>query len=128
MLELTDLHVRYGNIRALQGVSLTVATGELVALIGSNGAGKSTVLRTISGLLRPADGTISFEGADITRAATDQIVGLGISHCPEGRRIFGRLSVSDNLRLGAVAQGDQKAVADDLDMVFTLFPRSEEVV
>ena len=72
MLELTDLHVRYGNIRALQGVSLTVATGELVALIGSNGAGKSTVLRTISGLLRPSDGTISFEGADITRAPTDR--------------------------------------------------------
>ena len=122
MLELADLHVRYGNIRALQGVSLTVATGELVALIGSNGAGKSTVLRTISGLLRPSDGTISFEGADITHAATDRIVALGISHCPEGRRIFGRLSVSDNLRLGAVAQRDSKAVAADLDMVFTPLP------
>jgi branched-chain amino acid transport system ATP-binding protein len=112
MLELTDLHVRYGNIRALQGVSLTVATGELVALIGSNGAGKSTVLRTISGLLRPSDGTISFEGADISHA--------------EGRRIFGRLSVSDNLRLGAVAQRDSKAVAADLDTVFTLFPLLKE--
>ena len=110
----------------LQGVSLTVATGELVALIGSNGAGKSTVLRTISGLLRPSDGTISFEGADITHAATDRIVALGISHCPEGRRIFGRLSVSDNLRLGAVAQRDAKAVAADLDMVFTLFPLLKE--
>ena len=126
MLELADLHVRYGNIRALQGVSLTVATGELVALIGSNGAGKSTVLRTISGLLRPSDGTISFEGADITHAATDRIVALGISHCPEGRRIFGRLSVSDNLRLGAVAQRDNTAVAADLDMVFTLFPLLKE--
>ena len=126
MLELTDLHVRYGNIRALQGVSLTVATGELVALIGSNGAGKSTVLRTISGLLRPSHGTISFEGADITHAATDRIVALGISHCPEGRRIFGRLSVSDNLRLGAVSQRDSKAVAADLDMVFTLFPLLKE--
>ena len=126
MLELTDLHVRYGNIRALQGVSLTVATGELVALIGSNGAGKSTVLRTISGLLRPSDGTISFEGADITHAATDRIVALGISHCPEGRRIFGRLSVSDNLRLGAVAQRDSKAIAADLEMVFTLFPLLKE--
>ena len=126
MLELADLHVRYGNIRALQGVSLTVATGELVALIGSNGAGKSTVLRTISGLLRPSDGTISFEGADITHAATDRIVALGISHCPEGRRIFGRLSVSDNLRLGAVSQRDSKAVAADLDMVFTLFPLLKE--
>ncbi len=126
MLELADIHVRYGNIRALQGVSLTVATGELVALIGSNGAGKSTVLRTISGLLRPSDGTISFEGADITHAATDRIVALGISNCPEGRRIFGRLSVSDNLRLGAVAQRDSKAVAADLDMVFTLFPLLKE--
>jgi branched-chain amino acid transport system ATP-binding protein len=126
MLELTDIHVRYGNIRALQGVSLTVATGELVALIGSNGAGKSTVLRTISGLLRPSDGVISFEGSDITHTATDRIVALGISHCPEGRRIFGRLSVSDNLRLGAVAQRDNKAVAADLDMVFTLFPLLKE--
>jgi branched-chain amino acid transport system ATP-binding protein len=128
MLELTDLHVRYGNIRALQGVSLTVATGELVALIGSNGAGKSTVLRTISGLIRPSDGTVWFEGADITHAATDRIVALGISHCPEGRRIFGRLSVGDNLRLGAVAQRDQKAVAADLDMVYTLFPLLRERV
>ncbi len=126
MLELTDIHVRYGNIRALQGVSLTVATGELVALIGSNGAGTSTVLRTISGLLRPSDGVISFEGSDITHTATDRIVALGISHCPEGRRIFGRLSVSDNLRLGAVAQRDNKAVAADLDTVFTLFPLLKE--
>jgi branched-chain amino acid transport system ATP-binding protein len=122
MLELADLHVRYGNIRALQGVSLTVATGELVALIGSNGAGKTTVLRTISGLLRPSSGTIKFEGADITRAPTDRIVALGISHCPEGRRIFGGLTVGENLRLGGVAQRDRQAAAADLDMVLTLFP------
>jgi branched-chain amino acid transport system ATP-binding protein len=122
MLELADLHVRYGNIRALQGVSLTVATGELVALIGSNGAGKTTVLRTISGLLRPSSGTIAFEGADITRAPTDRIVALGISHCPEGRRIFGGLTVGENLRLGGVAQRDGQAAAADLDMVLTLFP------
>ena len=102
MLELADVHVRYGNIRALQGVSLTVAQGELVALIGSNGAGKTTTLRTISGLLRPSGGSIAFEGADISRAATDRIVSLGISHCPEGRRIFGNLTVIENLRLGAV--------------------------
>jgi branched-chain amino acid transport system ATP-binding protein len=126
MLELADLHVRYGNIRALQGVSLAVAQGELVALIGSNGAGKTTVLRTISGLLRPSAGTIAFEGADITRAATDRIVALGISHCPEGRRIFGSLSVSENLRLGAVAQRDRQAAAADLDMVFSLFPLLKE--
>ncbi len=122
MLELADLQVRYGNIRALQGVSLTVATGELVALIGSNGAGKTTVLRTISGLLRPTSGTIAFDGADITRAPTDRIVGLGISHCPEGRRIFGGLTVGENLRLGGVAQRDRQAAAADLDMVLTLFP------
>ena len=126
MLELSDIHVRYGNIRALQGVSLTVAQGELVALIGSNGAGKSTVLRTISGLLRPAQGSIELEGADITRAPTDRIVALGISHCPEGRRIFGRLSVMENLRLGAVSRGDKGAAAADLDMVLALFPLLKE--
>ena len=126
MLELTDVHVRYGNIRALQGVSLTVAQGELVALIGSNGAGKTTILRTISGLLRPAQGSIDLEGADITRAPTDRIVALGISHCPEGRRIFGRLSVTENLRLGAVSRGEKGAAAADLDMVLELFPLLKE--
>ena len=126
MLELDGLHVRYGNIRALQGVSLTVERGELVALIGSNGAGKTTVLRTTSGLLRPSEGTITFEGADITRAPTDHIVGLGIAHCPEGRRIFGGLSVSENLRLGAVAQRDGAAATADLEMVFGLFPLLKE--
>jgi branched-chain amino acid transport system ATP-binding protein len=122
VLELDDLHVRYGNVRALQGVSLTVARGELVALIGSNGAGKTTVLRTISGLLRPSHGMITFEGVDIAHAPTDRIVALGISHCPEGRRIFDGLTVSENLRLGAVAQRDKQAAAADLDMVFALFP------
>ena len=97
MLELHDVHVRYGAIRSLQGVSLRVAQGELVALIGSNGAGKTTTLRTISGLLRPSPGSITFEEADITRASTDRIVELGISHCPEGRRVFGRLTVRENL-------------------------------
>jgi len=126
VLDLTDVHVRYGNIRALQGVSLSVDEGELVALIGSNGAGKSTTLRTISGLLRPTQGTITFEGADITGAATDRIVALGISHCPEGRRIFGRLTVADNLRLGAVSRSDAQAIAADLDMVFELFPLLKE--
>jgi branched-chain amino acid transport system ATP-binding protein len=126
VLELNDVHVRYGNIRALQGVSLRVDTGELVALIGSNGAGKTTTLRTISGLLRPTQGTITFEGADITSAATDRIVSLGISHCPEGRRIFGSLSVADNLRLGAVSRSDAAAIAADLEMVFELFPLLKE--
>ncbi|HEX5825042.1 MAG TPA: ABC transporter ATP-binding protein, partial [Candidatus Limnocylindrales bacterium] len=122
MLELADVHVRYGNIRALQGVSLRVETGELVALIGSNGAGKTTTLRTISGLLRPTHGTISFEGAEISAASTDRIVGLGISHCPEGRRIFGSLTVAENLRLGAVSRTATAEIAADLDQVLELFP------
>jgi branched-chain amino acid transport system ATP-binding protein len=122
MLELDDIHVRYGNIRALQGVSLSVAEGELVALIGSNGAGKTTTLRTISGINRVSEGAIRFEGADITRAPADRIVSLGISHCPEGRRIFGSLTVRENLRLGAVSQSDKRAAAEDLDMVLGLFP------
>jgi branched-chain amino acid transport system ATP-binding protein len=126
VLELRDVEVRYGNIRALQGVSLRVAQGELVALIGSNGAGKTTTLRTISGLLRPADGSITFEGAEISRAPTDRIVSLGIGHCPEGRRIFGGLTVRENLVLGAVTQRDRAAIEAELDNVFTLFPLLKE--
>src|SRR3954451_10270484 len=124
MLELSDVHVRYGAIRALQGVSLRVDEGELVALIGSHGGGKSTTLRTISGLLRPAQGSIRFEGTDITNAPSDRIVSLGISHSPEGRRIFGGLTVGENLRLGAVSRSRSAAadVAQDLDMVLELFP------
>jgi branched-chain amino acid transport system ATP-binding protein len=126
VLELADIHVRYGSIRALQGVSLRVESGELVALIGSNGAGKSTTLRTISGLLRATQGTIRFEGTDITSAATDRIVSLGISQCPEGRRIFGSLTVAENLRLGAVSRSDAVAIAADLETVFGLFPLLRE--
>jgi branched-chain amino acid transport system ATP-binding protein len=122
MLELTDVHVAYGSIRSLQGVSLKVEQGELVALIGSNGAGKTTTLRTISGLLRPTQGTIAFEGAEIQKASTDRIVALGISHCPEGRRIFGGLTVRENLVLGAISRSDQAAIAEDMAMVFELFP------
>jgi branched-chain amino acid transport system ATP-binding protein len=126
MLELTDVHVQYGNIRSLQGVSMRVAEGELVALIGSNGAGKTTTLRTISGLLRPSPGTITFEGNEIHRAPTDRIVALGISHCPEGRRIFGGLTVRENLVLGAVSRSDRVAIAADEAMVFELFPLLKE--
>jgi branched-chain amino acid transport system ATP-binding protein len=126
MLELTDVDVRYGNIRALRGVSLRVAQGELVALIGSNGAGKTTTMRTISGVLRATEGAITFEGADISRAATDRIVALGISHCPEGRRIVGGLTVAENLRLGAVSRSDRRAIAEDLEMVLGLFPLLKE--
>jgi branched-chain amino acid transport system ATP-binding protein len=126
VLELRDVHVRYGSIRALQGVSLRIEQGELVALIGSNGAGKTTTLRTISGLLRASEGSITFEGAEIGRAPTDRIVSLGIGHCPEGRRIFGGLTVRENLILGAVSQRDRGAVAAELDNVFTLFPLLKE--
>jgi branched-chain amino acid transport system ATP-binding protein len=126
VLELTDVQVRYGNIRALQGVSLRVDQGELIALIGANGAGKTTTLRAISGLQRPSEGTITFEGADITSASTDRIVGLGISQCPEGRRIFGGLTVAENLRLGAVSVADRAAADQELDRVFDLFPLLKE--
>jgi branched-chain amino acid transport system ATP-binding protein len=126
VLELVDVHVRYGNIRALQGVSLRVGQGELIALIGSNGAGKTTTLRAISGLLRPTEGSITFEGSDLTSLGTDRIVTLGISHCPEGRRIFGSLTVAENLRLGAVSSADRTAVAADLEMVHELFPVLKE--
>jgi len=126
MLELEDVEVQYGNIRALQGVTLAVNTGELVALIGSNGAGKTTTLRTISGLLRPSGGGIRYEGADIARTSPHRIVELGISHCPEGRRIFGRLTVGENLRLGSVVQRDRRAAGEDLDAVLELFPVLKE--
>ena len=126
MLELTEVHVRYGNIRALQGVSLRVDTGELIALIGGNGAGKTTTLRAISGLLRPSQGAITLDGTDLTSASTDRIVGLGISHCPEGRRIFGSLTVAENLRLGAVSVSDAAAAAAELENVFALFPLLKE--
>ncbi|HNP72645.1 MAG TPA: ABC transporter ATP-binding protein [Kouleothrix sp.] len=124
MLEIDNIHVAYGGIRALNGVSLRVGPGELVALIGSNGAGKSTTLRAISGLLRSRQGRIVYDGHDITRAATDRIVALGISHCPEGRRIFGGLSVRENLVLGAVRR--KGALEEDLGRVYTLFPRLRE--
>jgi branched-chain amino acid transport system ATP-binding protein len=126
VLELADVHVRYGNIQALQGVSLRVDEGELIALIGANGAGKTTTLRAISGLLRPSQGAITFEGTDLTTASTDRIVSLGISQCPEGRRIFGSLTVSENLRLGAVSVADQAAAAAELENVFELFPLLKE--
>ena len=121
MLELVDLHVAYGNIRALQGISIRVEAGELVALIGSNGAGKSTTLKTISGLLRPASGRIMFEGKDISRASTDVIVGLGISQCPEGRRVFGRLTVRENLLLGGITRPIAE-VHEDIGRITALFP------
>ena len=125
MLELIDLHVAYGNIRALQGISIRVEAGELVALIGSNGAGKSTTLKTISGLLRPTSGQILFEGTDISRSSTDAIVSLGISQCPEGRRVFGRLTVRENLLLGGITRPIAEVRAD-IGRITALFPRLGE--
>ncbi|MBI2763256.1 MAG: ABC transporter ATP-binding protein [Chloroflexi bacterium] len=125
MLELVDLHVAYGNIRALRGISMRVESGELVALIGSNGAGKSTTLKAISGLLRPTSGRILFEGEDISRASTDRIVSLGISQCPEGRRVFARLTVRENLLLGGITR-PMSEVRSDLASTTELFPRLGE--
>ena len=110
----------------LKGVDLDLAAGEIVSVIGPNGAGKSTLLKTISGLLRPRQGVIRFDGREIGAASTDRIVAMGISHCPEGRRIFGSLTVAENLRLGAVSRSDGAAIAEDLAMVFELFPILKE--
>jgi branched-chain amino acid transport system ATP-binding protein len=118
----------YGQIMAIKGISLHVDTGEIVALIGANGAGKSTTLRTISGLLRPRAGEISFDGRRIDRVPPHDIVRLGISQAPEGRAIFGRLSVLENLRLGAYQRSGRAAIEQDLERVLTLFPRLRERV
>src|SRR5881396_2826110 len=126
MLELADVHTYYGNIRALRGISLSVAPGEVVTLIGANGAGKTTTLRTILGTVRPRRGVISFNGRRLDTLATDRIVRLGIAQSPEGRRIFPRMTVLENLELGAFARPDRAAIAPDLDRVFTLFPRLSE--
>jgi branched-chain amino acid transport system ATP-binding protein len=123
MLELADVHTYYGNIRALRGVSLSVAPGEIVTLIGSNGAGKTTTLKTIIGTARPRRGTVTFGGQRLDTLATDRIVRLGIAQSPEGRRIFPRMSVLENLELGAFVRTDRAAIGPDLERVFALFPR-----
>jgi len=126
MLRIDNVHVYYGHIHALKGITLTVQTGELVALIGSNGAGKSTTLKTISGLLHPREGTIYHQERSISELRPHEIVGLGISHCPEGRHIFGGLTVGENLRLGAVRRRDLAGVEQDREWVFSLFPVLKE--
>ena len=126
MLELADVHTYYGNIQALRGVSLSVAPGEIVTLIGGNGAGKTTTLRTILGTVRPRRGTVRFNGQRLDTLTTDRIVRLGIAQSPEGRRIFPRMTVLENLELGAFARVDRAAIASDLERVFTLFPRLAE--
>ena len=126
MLEVKDLSVAYGKILAVKNVSFTVNQGEIVTLIGSNGAGKSTTLRTISGLLHPRTGSVAFKGETISGKAGHEVVKLGITQSPEGRRIFPRMTVSENLDLGAFLRKDKEGVAADYDRVLELFPRLKE--
>jgi branched-chain amino acid transport system ATP-binding protein len=126
VLRVEDVHVYYGAIHALKGVSLRVATGEIVTLIGANGAGKSTTLRAINGLNRPRQGSIHFEGRDITTSPPHQIVAGGIAQSPEGRRLFPRMSVTENLEMGAFQRTDKENFQADMDRVFELFPRLYE--
>lgn len=126
MLEVKDLHVSYGAIKAVQGISFEMEQGETVALIGSNGAGKSTTLRTISGLEKAKSGSIVFQGQELTKLKPHQIVELGIAHVPEGRRVFARMSVDENLRMGANIIKDRAQIKQDLERVYDIFPRLRE--
>ena len=126
LLLLDEVHASYGNIHALKGISLQVDEGEIVTLIGSNGAGKSTTLRTICGLIRARAGRILFRGQDLQSLPTHELVGLGIAMVPEGRRVFARLSVTENLEMGAWHRSDHQEISKDIDYVFTLFPRLGE--
>ena len=126
LLELHGVDAFYGRVQALHGVTLQVDKGEIVALIGSNGAGKTTTLRTVSGLMHPAKGKVTFDGRDITFTDPSKVVELGICQSPEGRRLFARMSVLDNLYMGAYTRRDRSGVARDLKHVFELFPRVEE--
>ncbi|HEU4941068.1 MAG TPA: ABC transporter ATP-binding protein [Candidatus Eisenbacteria bacterium] len=126
MLDLDDVHVHYGAIHALKGVTIDVETGQIVTLVGANGAGKSTTLRAISGLLKPSQGAIRFQGKSLAGCPAHEIVRLGISHVPEGRIVFANLSVEDNLELGAYLRKDRAGVAADRKKIYALFPRLEE--
>ena len=126
VLELEDVHTYYGSIQALKGISLEVKDGEIVTLIGANGAGKSTTLRSINGLNHPRQGTIRFRGKDITDSSPHSIVAMGIAQSPEGRRLFPHMSVLENLEMGAFQRTDRKEIKDDLERVYTLFPRLSE--
>lgn len=123
MLKINDINVYYGAIHAIKGISLDVNKGEIVTLIGANGAGKSTILRTISGLLKPKSGSLAFEGTEIGGMPAHEIVKLGISQVPEGRRIFAEMSVMENLELGAFIRSDKDGIKEDFEMVFKRFPR-----
>ncbi|MBC2877155.1 MULTISPECIES: ABC transporter ATP-binding protein [Streptomyces] len=122
LLEVRDLRVGYGKIEAVKGISFTVHAGEIVTLIGTNGAGKTTTLRTLSGLLRPTAGSIRFDGKPLTRIPAHRIVALGLAHSPEGRHIFPRLTIAENLQLGAFLRKDTTAIAQDVERAYGLFP------
>jgi branched-chain amino acid transport system ATP-binding protein len=126
ILELRDVHTFYGSIHALKGISLTVGQGEIVTLLGANGAGKSTTLRSINGLQRPRQGSILFEGRDITQTSAHEIVKRGIAQSPEGRRLFPRMTVTENLEMGAFQRSDKAGIKEDMERVFELFPRLKE--
>src|SRR5436309_14569594 len=126
VLTVDDVHTFYGSIEALKGISLEVREGEIVTLIGANGAGKSTTLRSINGLNHPRRGRISFAGKDITTEPAHNVVKLGIAQSPEGRKLFPRMTVVENLEMGAFQQSDKVAMREDMDRVFTLFPRLAE--
>jgi branched-chain amino acid transport system ATP-binding protein len=126
ILALDDIHTYYGTIHALKGISLEVREGEIVTLIGANGAGKSTTLRSINGLNHPREGTITFQGTNITETAPHEIVRMGISQSPEGRRVFSRMSVLENLEMGAYQRTDRSEIGEDRDRVYSLFPRLQE--
>jgi branched-chain amino acid transport system ATP-binding protein len=126
LLELESVSVNYGAIQAVRSISLAVNEGEIVTLIGANGAGKSTTLRAVSRILNPREGRITFAGSDITRHSPDRVVKLGIAQCPEGRQVLARQSVRDNLELGAYVRRDRKGVRDDMERMFGLFPRLAE--
>jgi branched-chain amino acid transport system ATP-binding protein len=126
LLSLTDVHAAYGRIEALQGISLEVRHGEIVCMLGGNGAGKSTTLKTISGLMHPRSGRVELEGRDVTTVPAHRLVRMGIGMAPEGRRIFGRMTVLENLQMGAYSRSDKDGIVADFDRVFGLFPRLEE--
>ncbi len=126
ILELNDVHTYYGAIHALKGISLDVHRGEVVTLLGANGAGKSTTLRSINGLQRPRQGSIRFNGQDITEIPAHEIVRRGIAHSPEGRRLFPRMTVTENLEMGAFQRSDKPEIKSDLERVYELFPRLKE--
>ena len=126
MLEVNDLQVYYGMIHAIKGVSFHVNEGEIIALIGANGAGKTTILHTITGLIAPKCGQVVFEGKDITKTPAHKIVELGMAHVPEGRRVFAQLSVYQNLKMGAYTRSDKNEIEESLEMVYKRFPRLEE--